>query len=126
MANPEQAIQFIAAHTLDLLLLETCVDYKKETSINLVDEDTGLYSQSFSGSGCRPGRVWIYNKLNECFENVYIPVTQPAHSQFPTDWNKPEAPAGLSRAVFIASRNPLENSKLIKDIPYQQSQITGQ
>lgn len=123
LANPENAIEFMAAQTREILLLETCVDYVNEDIINQIDEDINLYSQSFSRTGCRPGRVWIFRKRKEHFNHVYIPLTQPKHSQFPTDWNHEVAPEGLSRAIFIASTIAIDNVNLSKEIPYSQAAI---
>ena len=46
--------------------------------------------------------------------------TQPAHEDFPLDWNAPEPTDRDARAVFIASRQRLDNPLLLDQLPYQQ------
>ncbi|MCI0471576.1 MAG: class I SAM-dependent methyltransferase, partial [Candidatus Aminicenantes bacterium] len=117
LANPEPALEFLSRHTEEMLLLETCVSYQHEDGINLCNEDAGSFSQSVSGKGCRPGRKWIFAQLKKYFDFVYMPITQPDHEQFPTDWTLPEYNLPYARAIFIASRKKLNNPLLIEDIP---------
>lgn len=51
---------------------------------------------------------------------VYAPLTQPAHEEFPLDWTAPRQPGTLSRAVFIASRQPLDHPLLTTELPDRQ------
>ena len=125
LENPEAALKFLSEHTRELFLLETCVDYINEDSINLINEDRKQYSQSFTGTGCRPGRIWLFKQLKELFDHVYMPKTQPDHAQFPTDWKQDQPPSGLCRAIFIASRSPVPNTKLCSDIPYTQTKTSN-
>lgn len=116
--NPEQ---FIAAlkHKGSLLLLETCVSHDfREYGPHFVKENKANQTQSVSGNGCRPTRKWVYDRLKENFNYVYMPVTQPDHVEFPTDWSNPiEDRNKLIRAVFIASEKPLTNPMLSDIIP---------
>jgi FkbM family methyltransferase len=117
--NPETALQFMANHTHQLLLLETAVSPKTDQSINLRAEPIASATQSISGEGCRPTRQWIYHQLKKHFEFVYLPITQPHHPEFPLDWTTDLSDALYVRAVFIASRKALNNSQLIEGIPMQ-------
>jgi hypothetical protein len=121
LKTPEGALEFLAENCNGLLLLETCVSFGDEESINFVSENARHPTQSFSGTGCRPTRPWLFSRLREQFEYVYIPKTQPNDSWFPTDWTAPEEhKEGLARAVFIASRHPLDNEILTTElIDYQ-------
>ena len=78
-------------------------------------------------------RSWVFNQLRTHFEHVYMPETQPWHIEFPLDWQQqqqqrraPSAAAAaaaappLTRAVFVASRRPLENPLLHEVVPPQQ------
>lgn len=123
LSKPGKALEFMAKHTRNLLLLETCVSYGEENTVNPVDEDVSVYSQSYTGKGCRPGRVWIHKMLKKYFDYVYMPVMQPDHQQFPTQWNLNEAPSGLTRAIFVASKTKLENPNLSLEILYRQEKI---
>jgi FkbM family methyltransferase len=121
--KPAEAIAFMAEHCQELLLLETCVSYGEEDQINICFEYATSPSQSISGQGCRPTRRWIFNQLKQHFDYVYLPLTQPNHPQFPLDWSIPtnaETGETYTRAVFIASRKPIQNALLVEDVPMQQ------
>lgn len=119
--KPKEAIEFMSQHCQNMLLLETCVSFGEEESINLVDEPADSPSQAVSGEGCRPTRTWIYNQLKHYFEFVYMPITQPNHEEFPLNWEQyPKNNGTLTRSVFIASRQKLENILLIEEIPMTQ------
>ena len=125
LKNPADAIKFMSTHSQNMLLLETCVSFGEDEKINNVDENMDNPSQSSIGVGCRPTRVWVYNQLKKYFDFVYMPITQPAHSEFPLDWNKPspviiETNTPLSRAVFIASKKELKHPLLVQGIPSRQ------
>ena len=96
-----------------MLFLETCVSFGEDEEINLTGEVKRNPTQASSGTGCRPTRPWIFKQLQELFEHVYIPTTQPCHEEFPLDWSAPEKQkTELQRAIFIASREPLDNPLL--------------
>ncbi len=119
LQQPTQAIEFMARSCQKMLLLETCVSFGEEESINFCKEVADFPSQAISGNGCRPTRKWVYNQLKQYFEFVYMPITQPNHEQFPIDWNLC-SPEKSSRSVFIASRQELNNLLLLQDIPLKQ------
>jgi SAM-dependent methyltransferase len=119
--RPAEALAYMARCCRHMLLLETCVSYGDHQAVNLVDEVAGDPTQSVVGRGCRPTRPWIHHQLRQLFEHVYIPRTQPNHEEFPLDWTKPpDSPDALTRAVFITSRQPLENRQLTEDLLVQQ------
>jgi hypothetical protein len=74
-----------------------------------------------SGIGCRPTREWVWNRLTEHFPHVYATVTQPWHHEFPLDWSDTQSHAPLTRAVFVASRAPLEIPTLTSSLPATQT-----
>lgn len=119
LSNPAAALKFIDRHCADLLLLETCVSFGHEETINPTSEKTNL-TQALSEQGCRPTRPWLFTQLKKYFDYVYLPVTQPNHEEFPLDWTAPERYTGMSRAVFIASRNRIENDILTTQLVLQQ------
>src|SRR5690606_34423671 len=86
LANPGVLIDWIGMHCSQTLLLETSVS-REIDGWKEVREDAGILSQSLSGIGVRPSRNWIFRKLRDRFEYVYIPLTQPAHEEFPEDWS---------------------------------------
>lgn len=73
LKNPGKAIHFLAQYCHEMLFLETCVSFGEEEAINPVDEEKDNPVLSVSGTGCRPTRPWLYNRLREHFEYVYIP-----------------------------------------------------
>jgi len=73
------------------------------------------------GLGCRPTRRWVIEVLRSQFAHVYVPVTQPWHQEFPLDWSQPVLSGRLMRAIFIASRRPIENPFLVKELPDRQT-----
>ena len=120
LEKPAQGLEYLARYCRGILLLESVVSFGNTEVVNPCKEDASDPSQSFSGHGCRPTRIWIYNQLKSHFEFVYLPLTQPNHDEFPIDWNVPPADNKFSRAVFIASRQPLINQLLTEDIPIYQ------
>jgi len=120
LSKPAEAIEFMARHCQGLLLLETCISFGEEELVNLCKERLDDPTQSFSGIGCRPTRKWVFDKLKDQFEFVYLPVSQPDHEEFPTDWLEVKTDDTLSRSIFIASRFPINNSLLVDFLPTRQ------
>ena len=113
LQNPERGIRYIAATSRWLAFIETCVSFGDECAIHPIQESFEDASQSFSGTGCRPTRPWVYKTLKSVFAFVYQPGTQPAHEQFPLDWSSPSSALDkLSRTTFVASHTMLEHSGL--------------
>jgi SAM-dependent methyltransferase len=119
--DPARVLGAIARKCRDLLLLETCVSVGAHEAINPKPELADVPSQAVSGMGCRPTRPWIFARLSELFPHVYVPRTQPAHEEFPLDWTIAPKPGRETRAVFIASRQPLSNPLLLDSLPDRQS-----
>jgi hypothetical protein len=105
-----------------MLLLETCVSFGAEEALNPCREDGNNPTQSISGGGCRPTRIWVYNQLQRHFEFVYLPITQPDHEEFPLDWTSPSSHP-FNRSIFIASRQKILNPLLTENIPWQQNRV---
>lgn len=114
LSNPLLALTGIASLTKGMLLLETCVSFGAEETINEIVEDASDPTQAANGLGCRPTRLLIFNSLKRLFPHVYVPRTQPWHDEFPTNWLE-RAPANttkLYRSIFVASRTPLKSTIL--------------
>jgi len=121
VGEPDLAIALMAKCTNDLLIMETCVSTLHTEDMGLLEEPSQNPSQAFDGKACRPSRSWIKAELGHHFEHVYLTRTQPAHDEFPLNWNAPvQSKTGLTRAVFVASRRPLDNQLLTTSIPTSQ------
>lgn len=117
LGKPAEALKFLAEQTSGMMFLETCVSFGDEPAVNLTGEPKKNPTQAYSGMGCRPTRSWVFDQLKSRFEHVYLPLTQPCHSEFPIDWSAPEKhQALLQRAIFIASRQPLNNPLLTTEL----------
>jgi|GEM_PF-263497 len=120
LKQPTEAIEFMSRCCRKMLLLETCVSFGEGESINPCGELAASPSQAISGQGCRPTRRWVYNQLKGQFDFVYMPITQPNHEEFPVDWSLPASTKILTRSIYIASREALDNQLLLEDIPRKQ------
>ena len=123
LQKPGVAIEFLCKRCDSLLVLETCVSYGSEARMHPLAEPAHEFSQAFSGQGCRPTRAWIVAQLKKHMPYVYVPRTQPSHPEFPLDWSVQENHLHeLKRAVFIASRTPLDdNPLLLSELPEVQT-----
>jgi SAM-dependent methyltransferase len=120
LSRPERALDFIDRHCRGLLLLETRVTLGAGVAIDPAGEDRHDPTKAVSGTGCRPTRLWVFLALRERFAHVYVPSTQPNHEEFPTDWTTMQQAHPFTRAVFIASRRPVENDGLVTELPDRQ------
>ena len=120
LSKPAHALEFLSDCCRKMLLLETCVSPGDEDAVNLVTEDGQNPSQSVGGTGCRPTRRWVYNQLSRHFEYVYLPLTQPNHEEFPTEWTSAPSNQKLTRAVFLATREQIDNELMCQAIPTKQ------
>ena len=125
LSKPAEAIGFMAKHCQGLLLLETCISFGEDESVNLCQERLEDPTQSFSGIGCRPTRKWVFNQLRDQFEFVYLPVSQPDHEEFPIDWSQMKSQIELNRAIFVASRFPINNAMLCESLLDKQFAFKG-
>ncbi|MEZ0370696.1 MAG: class I SAM-dependent methyltransferase [Candidatus Sericytochromatia bacterium] len=126
LEDPAPVLAAMAGYCQRLLLLETRVSFGSEQALNPVVEDKLNPMEAFHGLGCRPTRPWVMAQLQQHFPHVYIPATQPAHFEFPRDWTqKPDTGSfdASYRAIFIASRQPLDNPLLLKELPMQQTRV---
>lgn len=121
LANPESAIRYLSTYCSDMLFLETCVNISKEDTISQEKEKTQGLETSISGNRCDFSRAWVFNRLKENFEHVYLPRTQPFHVDFPIDWNDSNISERTTRAIFIASRCPIDNDLLVSGISQEQT-----
>jgi hypothetical protein len=121
LGDPAGAIRLFAEHCHGLLVMETCVSMGDEIALNPVPEPVENPAQAFDGAGCRPTRPWVMQELKRHFPHVYVPLTQPAHDEFPLDWTKPWPTfTQLNRAVFVASRSALAHGSLTTTLPQRQ------
>ena len=118
-ADPLVVLRNLRERCGDLLLLETKVSPGDDEAIHPIAEPTRA-SEALHGMGCRPTRPWVFNRLKELFEHVYVPLTQPAHEDFPLDWHAPRGPDQPTRAIFIGARRPLDNGLLLDHLPDRQ------
>jgi SAM-dependent methyltransferase len=124
LGNPEQALTYMAHRTRGTLLVETHVSFGDKDLVHYCDDVLHDPTQSVSGQACRPTRRWIFNRLSERFEHVYMPTTQPNYPRlYPENWQKRPAGKPLGRAVFVASRTPIDNPLLVADVPMEQKRI---
>lgn len=112
LRQPAQALAYLNDCCRDLLLVSSQVVYGDEEDIVLVDEQQARLGQSYYGRGARFTRRWLWQQLRHHFPHVYLPITQPTHPQFPTDWTLQPVKEELVRAVFVAARQPLTNPLL--------------
>jgi hypothetical protein len=119
LQRPEIGLSVLQRSCRRLLLLETCVSLGDDSRIVFVEEPAENPSQALGAVGCRPTRRWVYEQLKDRFAHVYIPRTQPWHEQFPADWTS--GADGLTRAVFVASTQALENDLLVNELLEQQA-----
>lgn len=123
LSNPASAIKDMAKVCRNLLLLETCVYPIDNGNVNHLEEPP-LLNQSFEGTGCRPARNWIFYELRKYFPHVYVTASQPDHPDFPLNWPVLNADQ-LTRAVFVASRTPLDLPTLLYDLPIKQYKMSS-
>jgi hypothetical protein len=91
-----------------LAVVETCVTADKTQPADIVGETIGDFTQSSTGRGSRPTREWVFEALGRCFPFVYHTQTQPNHPEFPVNWKDLTYAPPLIRAVFVASKQPLD------------------
>jgi Methyltransferase domain len=121
LESPTAAIAWMARRTQRLLLVETCVAPGDDEQIFMIEEAVGIADHALRGHGCRPTRSWVRRELERWFPYVYFPVTQPWHAEFPLDWSDPDlAERSLIRAIFVASRQQLNNPVLTASTPSRQ------
>ena len=119
--QPAQAIQTFSDLTKDFVVLCTIVNGKSGINLDIVHEDRNIKNQCFNDhGGCRPSREWVFVELSKHFPYVYYATSQPNHNEFPKDWNHLSSTVA-SRAVFLASRTPVENAHWTTTLPMVQN-----
>lgn len=118
LAAPEPALEAMS-RIADMILLETCVSPGEGEAAPNVPELLTV-NQAFSGTGSRPTRAWVLNRLKRYWGNGYISTTQPSHQDFPLDWTVPMTMPNV-RAIFVGSRTPLSNPTLVTETPARHS-----
>ena len=114
LAAPEPALEALSEIS-DMILLETCLS-SGEDDVNVTVGEEHTMNQAFSGVGSRPTRAWVVNRLRQFWGYGYISVTQPAHPDFPMDWNASTGREN-TRAIFVGSKIALANSLMTAEIP---------
>jgi len=112
LTRPAEALAYLSPQIEDMLLLETVCSLGDEPVVRIVTEDTQRSSQSLRDQGCRPTRSWVMQELRKHFRYAYATTTQPWHPEFELDWPSDRGGELLVRAVFVASRAPLESPRL--------------
>jgi SAM-dependent methyltransferase len=120
LSRPVEALRLMGQRCDGFMLVETCVSCGEEFAVNPVYERRWYPSQAISGTGCRPTRRWVRDELRRSFPHVYMPTTQPWHPEFPADWTAIDSKE-LTRAIFVASREAINNPLLTESIPERQS-----
>ncbi len=120
LGDPEAALRVLAGLCDDVLILEAATssgaDFR-EDAITFADIDPNDPAGSISGRACRPTRPWIFTRLKALFKHTYMPLIQPQFDRFRRDWSEPAIGRQQHRAIFIASRSPIDNPYLVERIP---------
>ena len=124
VSDPGCFLQLIREVQPAILILETCVTPDSLTqpdALNMVDEPSTVGSQSTTGLGCRPSRLFIWNKLAGLFPCVYSFAQTVPHNQFPVDWtlSSMEEYSDYTRMLYVSSLKPLVNRCLVPRLVLQ-------
>lgn len=114
-AQPAQTLANLARYCTDLFLVQAGVDSGAARADDCVWMRTGDANDpraSITGVGCIPTRRWLFRELRQHFEHVYMTATQAHCDRFRIDWREPAEGRAQHRAVFVASRAPLDNPLL--------------
>lgn len=122
VSDPEGVLRSLARVCRGTLLLETVVALGNCVECHRVREP-GTNNQAVS-TGCRPTRRWVMEKLGQTWGHAYATRTQPAHPEFPTDWNLVTSSCHY-RSVFVGSKTALSNRNLLPDLPVEQPAVGG-
>lgn len=102
----------------EMLILDLRVCFDQGDSIAVAREAIGGGTMEFAV----PSRLWMQRRLAHEFPHVYVPRTQPCHGDYALDWTGGTFKVPWSRAIFVASRHPLDERKLSPDL--LESQVT--
>jgi SAM-dependent methyltransferase len=116
LESPVAALRNMASVCEQILLLETQI-CDHVLPVLRIEAEPASADQALRGLGGRPSPSFIVTVLrNIGFRNVYAPRTPPAHADFQFHWRGMGATGAGGRSfrcVFIASRDPLANEKLV-------------
>lgn len=119
LSRPEQVLKAMAQVCSGMLLLETCVSPGDDLSVNLVEEKAANPNQAKSGTGCRPTRPWIMQRLKENCGFAYVSKYQPCHVDFDFRWDQPLDKKN-HRSIFVGSKQEIYNDQLLTELPPSQ------
>jgi len=123
LENPAKLLACMGQTCSGFAIVETCVRPDDNDSVEFVDEIREDYTQSSTGWGCRPTRKWVFKQLGGSFPFVYHTRTQPHYQEFPVNWNNLSSAPPLIRAVFVASKYPLDLPSLSTELLDNQERI---
>jgi SAM-dependent methyltransferase len=120
LANPEPPLEALSRIS-DMILLETVLTPGEDEAVPNVPELL-FANQALKGTGSRPTRAWVLNRLKRFWGHGYMSVTQPAHPDFPLDFSVPKTTLNV-RAIFVGSKKPLSNPVLSTEVPVRHSRV---
>jgi FkbM family methyltransferase len=126
LERPESLIAALGRVCTDIAVIESCVSLADSAAVTLTPEAADDFTQSLTGTGCRPTRQWLFQELKRWFPHVYVTATQPDHPEFPLDWTADLTGNSLVRCVFVASRAPLRSSHFLSALPPRQRRFKGE
>ena len=122
LEDPVRALRKLSDAAGELLLLETMVCDSPLAVLRLEDEYLSL-NQALRGIAQRPSPAWVATVLDRIgLHHVYAAAEPPEHPDyhFALQGNLDTARDGhLLRSIFVASRTPLENDRLIPLVEQQ-------
>jgi hypothetical protein len=121
LERPADLISFIGQACSGFAVVETRVS--ADARDHMVGETNEDYTQSSTGRGRQLTRKWVFEQLHHSFPFVYQTRTQPPNPEFPTNWNDLTDAPPLVRAVFVASKYPLDLPSLSAVLLDEQEQL---
>lgn len=119
LSDLTESLDYLTRCCEGILLVETVVQHDPTAGLTCQAKDARTATASLSGAWTLAPREWVHERLSERFPYVYVPGSQPSHYQFPVDW-RGRVNAG-ARAIFVASRQPIENPALNRGLPLEQT-----
>ena len=109
LSDPQTFLKYLSSICDDFMIISTAVLNNDNGEINFIQENSNSLNASYDGQACRPSRDWLFSELKKYFSYVYYVVPQPHHSDYPLQW---PSSASTCRAIFVGSRNPIDNPYL--------------
>lgn len=122
--DPEKALRLLSVACREIIIIETGVTSGNQIHINQITERGNVANQASSWTGCRPTRPYVMNMLKKYFGYAYVSKHQPDHPDFELHWDIAKE-GRLLRAIFVGSKKPLNNVKLLDYLPNTQTIDTG-